>query len=69
MYYKGEMLLDHALIDIIGMKQFYTLYKKIYVHECKKAGLSQNQTLIKLNNELKAQDLTPVSLSAVKYLW
>lgn len=69
MNYKGDMLLDHSLIDIIGLKHFYAIYKKIYVHECKKAGLSQNQTLIKLNNELKAQNLTPVTLSSIKYLW
>lgn len=69
MYYKGELLLDHALIDIIGIKAFFTLYKKIYVYECKKAGLSQNQTLIKLNNELKSQGLKPITLSLVKYLW
>jgi hypothetical protein len=66
---KDDLLLDHRLIDIIGLKQFYTLYKKIFVYECKKAGLSQNQTLIKLNFELTSQGQKPVSLSLIKFLW
>jgi hypothetical protein len=68
MFYK-DVLLDHALIDAIGMKRFYALYKRIFVYECKIAGLSQNQTLIKLNHDLKTQGQNPVSLSQIKNLW
>lgn len=64
-----SLLLDHALIDIIGVKLFYVLYKKIYVYECKHTGLSQSQTLVKLNKELKAQGQSAVTLSLIKYLW
>lgn len=65
----NEITLDHDLIDIIGVKRFYTLYKRIYVHYCKQAGLTQNQTLIKLNNELKSQGQKTISLSLIKNLW
>ncbi len=64
-----QLLLDTALVDVIGEKQFYVLYKKIYVYECKHAGLTQNQTLIKLNNDLKTQGQPAVTLSLIKYLW
>lgn len=67
--YSKSLLLDHALVDIIGMKQFYMLFKKIYVYECKQAGLSQAQTLIKLNKELTSQEQPAVTLSLIKYLW
>lgn len=66
---KNELLLDMRLIDIIGLKRFYTLYKRVYVYECKQAGLSQGQTLVKLNNELKSQGQLPISLSLIKNLW
>ena len=66
---KKQLLLDHALVDIIGEKQFYVLYKKIYVAECKAAGISQSQTLVKLNNDLKTQGQPAVTLSLIKYLW
>ncbi|MDN4492888.1 hypothetical protein [Ureibacillus aquaedulcis] len=65
----SEITLDHALIDIIGLKRFYTLYKRVYVYECKQAGLSQGQTLIKINNELTSQGQKTISLSLVKNLW
>jgi hypothetical protein len=63
------MILDTALIDVIGMKQFYVLYRKVAVAECKKAGLSQSQTLTRLNHELEAQGQATVTLSLIKYLW
>lgn len=66
---KYELLLDHSLVDAIGLKRFYTLYKRVYVYECKKAGLTQGQTLVKLNNELKSQGQKPSSLSLIKNLW
>lgn len=66
---KDDLLLDTALIDAIGMKRFYSLYKRIFVYECKIAGLSQNQTLIKLNHDLKTQGQKSVSLSLIKNLW
>jgi hypothetical protein len=65
----NDLLLDHALANVIGVKQFFKLYKKIYVYECKQAGLSQNQTLIKLNKELTNQGQPVITLSLVKYLW
>ena len=64
-----KLVLDYALIDVIGIKQFYVLFKKIYVAECKLSGLTQRQTLIKLNDELKAQGQTKITLSLIKYLW
>lgn len=63
------MILDSALISVIGMKQYYVLYRKVVVAECKEAGLSQSQTLTKLNKELKFQGQETVSLSLIKYLW
>ena len=64
-----NLVLDHALIDVIGVKSFYVIFKKIYVAECKLSKLTQKQTLQKLNDELQAQGQTKVTLSAVKYLW
>ena len=66
---KKSLILDHALIDVIGMKKFYEIFKRIYVAECKLSGLTQSQTLIKLNNELKSEGQTKVTLSSIKYLW
>lgn len=66
---KRQLLLDTALVDVIGEKQFYVLYKKIYVYECKHAGLSQKQTLLKLNKDLQTQGQDSITLSLVKYLW
>jgi hypothetical protein len=66
---KDDLILDTSMIDAIGMKRFYSLYKRIFVYECKQAGLSQNQTLIKLNHDLKTQGQKPVSLSQIKNLW
>lgn len=63
------MILDTALISIIGMKQYYVLYRKVFVTECKNAGLSQSQTLTKLNKELNSEGQKTVTLSLVKYLW
>ena len=66
---KNDFSLDTALADIIGAKRFYNLYKRVYVYECKKAGLSQGQTHFKLNAELASQEQKTVSLSTIKNLW
>lgn len=66
---KNELSLNFALVDIIGAKRFYTLFKRVYVYECKQAGLSQGQTLVKLNAELASQGQKSVSLSTIKNLW
>lgn len=67
--YSKSLLLDTSLIDIIGMKRFYVLYKRVFVYECKEAGLSQTKTLLKLNHELEAQGQSTVTLSLIKNLW
>ena len=66
---KRNLVLDYSLIDIIGEKKFYVLFKNIFVAECQNAGLTQRQTLIKLNEELEAQGQKKNTLSLIKYLW